>query len=86
MSLSILSLSRGTSTLAMARSELKRIEAITGYRPVDWLMDIYDESLDDFRSDDGSFDFEGFAMHLSCVADSFIDFTQEHAQHLRMSF
>lgn len=85
MSLSIISVSRGTSTLSMVRSELNRIESFTGYRPTDWLTDIHDESLDDFRSDDGSFDFDGFAMHLSCVADSFIEFIQEHYQHLHMT-
>ena len=31
---------------------------------------------------DGEFDWEGFELHLSCVADSFIEFIAQHYQHL----
>ena len=84
MSVSIISLSRHTSTRDILRSELNRIESATGYRPEDWLTDVYDECIDDFRTGDG-FDFDGFSMHLSFMADDFIDFINEHYKDLHMT-
>lgn len=83
MSKSIISLRRGTSTLAMARRELDRIEALTGNRPEDWFMTNYDEDIDDYYGPDG-FEWDDFEMHLGCLADSYIDFVREHVRDLVM--
>ena len=77
MSKSIISLRRGTSTLAIARRELDRIESLTGNRPEDWFMTNYDEDIDDYYGPDG-FEWDDFEMHLALVADSYIDFVHEH--------
>lgn len=67
--------------MGILRYELDRIEHATGYRPVDWLSDIYDQTYEEYWQDD-SFDWDGFEMHLSCVADSFIEFIAQHYQYL----
>lgn len=84
MSKSIIFISRGTSTLALARRQLDRIEAITGDRPEDWFMTEYDEDIDDYYDHDG-FDWDAFEMHLGCVADHYIDFIQEHYKDLNIN-
>lgn len=83
MSKSIISLRRGTSTLAIARRELDRIESLTGNRPEDWFMTNYDEDIDDYYGPDG-FEWDDFEMHLAMVADSYIDFVHEHYADLIM--
>jgi hypothetical protein len=83
MSKSIISLRRGTSTLAIARRELDRIESLTGNRPEDWFMTSYDEDIDDYYGPDG-FEWDDFEMHLAMVADSYIDFVHEHYADLIM--
>jgi len=83
MSKSIISLRRGTSTLAIARRELDRIESLTGSRPEDWFMTNYDEDIDDYYGPDG-FEWDDFEMHLALVADSYIDFVHEHYADLIM--
>ena len=85
MSRSVISLSRQVSTLGLARAELDRIEQITGDRPVDWFMDQYDESIDDFYTADG-FDWDAFSLHLGFIADGYIDFINEHVKDLTMDF
>ena len=86
MSVSVISIALGTSTLRIMRRELTRIEQETGVRPEDWMQEVHDEAVDEYRSDCDGFDFEAFDMHMSCVADSFIDFWNEHYQHLNNSF
>jgi len=81
MSVSIISLSRSTSTVRIMRRELNRIEQATGIRPEDWMQEIHDDAVNEYRND-GDFDFDSFDLHLSCVADSFIDFWNEHYQFL----
>ena len=83
MSKSIISIRRGTSTLAIARRELDRIESLTGNRPEDWFMTNYDEDIDDYYGPDG-FEWDDFEMHLALVADSYIDFVHEHYADLIM--
>ena len=83
MSKSIISLRRGTSTLAIASRELDRIESLTGNRPEDWFMTNYDEDIDDYYGPDG-FEWDDFEMHLALVADSYIDFVHEHYADLIM--
>lgn len=83
MSKSIISLRRGTSTIAIARRELDRIESLTGSRPEDWFMTNYDEDIDDYYGPDG-FEWDDFEMHLALVADSYIDFVHEHYADLIM--
>lgn len=83
MSKSIISIRRGTSTLAIARRELNRIESLTGNRPEDWFMTNYDEDIDDYYGPDG-FEWDDFEMHLALVADSYIDFVHEHYADLIM--
>lgn len=83
MSKSIISLRRGTSTIAIARRELDRIESLTGNRPEDWFMTNYDEDIDDYYGPDG-FEWDDFEMHLALVADSYIDFVHEHYADLIM--
>lgn len=83
MSKSIISLRRGTSTLAIARRELDRIESLTGNRPEDWFMTNYDEDIDEYYGPDG-FEWDDFEMHLAMVADSYIDFVHEHYADLIM--
>lgn len=83
MSKSIISLRLGTSTLALARRELDRIESLTGSRPEDWFMTNYDEDIDDYYGPDG-FEWDDFEMHLALVADSYIDFVHEHYADLVM--
>lgn len=80
----IISPSLARDTFRILRRELARIETETGYRPEDWLSDVYDESINDYMDDNG-FDFDAFEMHLSCKADEFIDFINEHYQHWRMT-
>lgn len=77
----LIAIGRGMSTMGILRQELDHIEHSTGYRPEDWLTDIYDEAYEEYWQDD-SFDWDGFEMHLSCVADSFIEFIAQHYQHL----
>ena len=77
----LIAIGRGMSTMGILRQELDRIEHATGYRPEDWLSTIYDEAYEEYWQDDG-FDWDGFEMHLSCVADSFIEFIAQHYQHL----
>jgi hypothetical protein len=77
----LIAIGRGMSTLGILRRELDNIEHATGVRPDDWLSDIYDEAYEEFMTDEG-FDWEGFEMHLSCTADSFIEFFVAHYQHL----
>jgi len=84
MSRNLISLPLGLSTRAILRDTLDRIELETGYRPVDWLTDVYDEAYEEYMLPYG-FDWDGFEMHLSCVADSFIDFIHDHYQHLNMT-
>lgn len=81
MSVSILSLSRGTSTIRIMRRELRRIEQATGICPEDWMQEEHDETVKECRRQDG-FDWEEFEMHMSCTADNFIEFWIEHHQHL----
>lgn len=81
MSRTLISIPRGTSTYQILLNSLDYIERMTGYRPVDWLTDVYDEAYEEFiRSD--PFDWDGFEMHMSCAADSFVEFIQSHYQHL----
>lgn len=80
----IISPSLAMDSFQILRHELDRIETETGYRPEDWLSDVYDESLNDYMEDTG-FDFEGFRWHLSCKADDFIDFINEHYRDLKMT-
>lgn len=77
----LISMSRGTTTRAILTAQLDHIERETGYRPEDWLYTIYDEAYEEYMTDD-EFDWDGFEMHLSCVADSFIEFIHDHYQHL----
>ena len=84
MSRNLISVSRGTSTMGIVRTQLDRIETETGYRPEDWLYTMSDEAYDEFFGPDG-FDWEAFEMHIACLADSFIEFIEEHYQHLHMS-
>lgn len=77
----LISLSRSSTTLQVLKRQLDRIELTTGYRPEDWLADEYEESYEEYMHDDG-FDWDGFEMHMSCMADSFIDFIGQHYQHL----
>lgn len=77
----LIAIGRGMSTLGILRSQLDHIEHSTGYRPEDWLSDVYEEAYDEYMTDEG-FDWEGFELHLSCVADSFIEFIAQHYQHL----
>ena len=77
----LIAIGRGMSTLGILRSQLDHIEHSTGYRPEDWLSDIYEEAYDEYMTDEG-FDWEGFELHISCVADSFIEFIAQHYQHL----
>lgn len=79
----LIKIGRGMSTMGILRQELNRIEQETGYRPVDWLSTIYDEAYEEYMIGD-EFDWEGFEMHLSCVADSFIEFIHDHYSDLRM--
>lgn len=80
----LISIRSGSSTMGILRQTLDNIEHATGYRPDDWMSDIYDEAYEEYWSDD-SFDWDGFTMHLSCVADSFIEFIAQHYQHLNMN-
>ena len=77
----LIAIGRGMSTLGILRSQLDNIEHATGYRPDDWLSTIYEEAYEEYMTDEG-FDWEGFELHLSCVADSFIEFIAQHYQHL----
>ena len=81
MSVSVISLSLGTSTIRIMRRELNRIEQATGIRPEDWMQEIHDDAVEEYMTDD-DFDFDSFDLHMSCVADSFIDFWNEHTQYL----
>ena len=81
MSVSVISLSLGTSTVRIMRRELNRIEHATGIRPEDWMQEIHDDAVEEYMTDD-DFDFDSFDLHMSCVADSFIDFWNEHTQYL----
>ena len=81
MSVSVISLSRNTSTVRIMRRELNRIEQTTGVRPEDWLQEVHDDAVNEYRNGD-DFDFESFDLHMSCVADNFIDFWKEHYQFL----
>lgn len=80
----LISLSRSQTTMQILKHELDRIEQQTGYRPVDWLSSVYDESYEEYMAGD-DFDWDGFEMHLSCVADSFIDFIHDHYKDLNMN-
>lgn len=77
----LIAIGRGMSTMGILRQELDHIEHATGYRPEDWLSTIYDEAYEEYWDGD-EFDWDGFEMHLSCVADSFIEFIAQHYQHL----
>lgn len=77
----LIKIGRGMSTLGILRTQLDHIEHATGYRPEDWLTDVYEEAYDEYWNN-GEFDWEGFELHLSCVADSFIEFIAQHYQHL----
>ena len=77
----LIKIGRGMSTMGILRAQLDRIEHATGYRPEDWLSDIYEEAYEEYMTGD-SFDWEGFELHMSCVADSFIEFIDQHYQHL----
>ena len=77
----LISLRTGKTTMGILRAQLDHIEHATGYRPDDWLSDIYNEAYEEYMQDDG-FDWDGFEMHLSCVADSFIEFIAKHYQFL----
>lgn len=81
MSVSVISLSLGTSTVRIMRRELNRIEQATGIRPEDWMQEIHDDAVEEYMTDD-DFDFDSFDLHMSCVADSFIDFWNEHTKYL----
>ena len=85
MSKSVISIRRGTSTLGIVRRELDRVESFTGDRPKDWLMDIYDEHIDEYYGPDG-FDFDAFEMFIGFVADSYIDFVCERPRSLELNF
>ena len=85
MSKNIISISRGMSTMDILRRELDRIEQLTGSRPVDWLWSAYDEDLDDYYTADG-YDFDAFEMHISALADSFLDFHHDHVRDLHLDF
>lgn len=73
----LIKIGRGMSTLGILRAQLDRIEHATGDRPEDWLYHIYDEAYEEYMTDD-DFDWDGFEMHLSCVADSYIEFIVEN--------
>lgn len=77
----LIKIGRGMSTIGILRAQLDHIEHATGYRPEDWLSTIYEEAYDEYWNDD-EFDWEGFELHLSCVADSFIEFIAQHYQNL----
>ena len=77
----LIKIGAGMSTMGILRQELDRIEHATGVRPVDWLSEEYDESYEEFMTYEG-FDWDGFMMHMSCMADSFIEFFAQHYQHL----
>ena len=82
MSVSVISLALGTSTIRIMRRELNRIEQATGIRPEDWMQEIHDNAVEEYMDDVDGFDFKSFEMHLSCEADNFIDFWHEHYQHI----
>lgn len=77
----LIKIGRGMSTMGILRAQLDHIEHATGYRPEDWLSTIYEEAYEEYMTDD-EFDWEGFELHLSCVADSFIEFIAQHYQNL----
>lgn len=77
----LIKIGRGMSTMGILRAQLDHIEHATGYRPEDWLSTIYEEAYDEYWNDD-EFDWEGFELQLSCVADSFIEFIAQHYQNL----
>ncbi len=77
----LIAIGRGMSTLGILRSQLDHIEHATGYRPEDWLSDAYEEAYEEYMTDQG-FDWEGFELHLACLADSFIEFIAQHYQNL----
>lgn len=80
----LISIPSGKTTMSILRVQLDHIEHATGYRPVDWLSSIYEEAYEEYMGPDG-FDWDGFEMHLSCVADSFIEFIAQHYQFLNNS-
>ena len=75
----------GIQTVSIICSELNRIESITGYRPANWLMDIHNKTVNTFRAASG-FDLFGFAIHIACIADSFIETMQNRYPNKRISF
>lgn len=85
MSKNIISISRGMSTMGILRRELDRIEQLTGSRPEDWMWTCYDEDIDEFYTYEG-YDFDAFEMHISALADSYIDFVHEHVKDLTLDF
>ncbi len=76
----LIKIGTGMSTRGILRRELDRIEHATGERPEDWLSTIYEEAYEEYMTDNG-FDWEGFDLHLACVADSFIEFIAQSYQH-----
>lgn len=84
MSVSVISLSRGTSTVRIMRRELHRIEEETGISPEDWMQELHDDAVEQYMDDAVGFDFDAFEMHLSCQADTFIDFWHDHYQYLTL--
>lgn len=84
MSVSIVSLALGTSTIRIMRRELNRIEQETGIRPEDWMQELHDDAVEEQLRTGDEFDFEVFEMHLSCQADNFIDFWHDHYQNLNI--
>lgn len=81
---SLISLKTGKTTYEILRAELKRIEKETGYSPEDWMYQMYDEAYEEYHTAEG-FDWEGFEMHMCCLADSFIEFIRDHYQNLNMN-
>ena len=84
MSVSVVSLALGTSTIRIMRRELNRIEQETGIRPEDWMQELHDDAVEEQLQTGDEFDFETFEMHMSCQADNFIDFWHDHYQHLNV--
>ena len=80
----LISIPKGISTLGILRQVLDDIEHKTGYRPLDWMSDVYDEAYEYYMIDD-QFDWDGFELHLTCAADSFVDFIIAHYQNLNNS-
>lgn len=63
---------------SIAGPELDRFERVAGYRPEDWMQEVYDNAIETWTDEDGTIDIDSVISEVSNNTDILLDFLREN--------